>query len=136
MTKVSGACLCGAVQYECAAEPAMTAICHCENCQKQTGTSFSLIVAVPEDAVTIENDETLKTFNDAGESGQAVRRRFCGACGSPIMSLVASVPGMAFIKAGTLHDRSWLKPTMHIWCDTAQPWYAIPEEAQQIARNP
>src|SRR5687768_15734380 len=47
MSKVKGSCLCGGVRYESAAEPLMTAVCHCENCQRQSGTAFSIIVGVP-----------------------------------------------------------------------------------------
>ena len=47
MGKLDGSCLCGAVTYSCAADPVATAVCHCTECQKQTGTSFSVIVAVP-----------------------------------------------------------------------------------------
>jgi hypothetical protein len=39
MPKISGGCLCGAVRYECNAEPLGTAICHCTHCQKVWGRS-------------------------------------------------------------------------------------------------
>jgi hypothetical protein len=136
MSKVSGNCLCGAVQYACEAEPAVTAVCHCENCQHQTGTAFSIIVGVPEASLVFEQDETLGEYLDQGESGGVVRRRFCKNCGSPIVSMVESVPGLAFIKAGTLKDKSWLRPTEHLWCESAQPWVEIDSQATRHDRNP
>ena len=36
MPKLEGGCLCGAVRYTSEAEPALTAVCHCPDCQKQT----------------------------------------------------------------------------------------------------
>ena len=136
MPKISGSCLCGNVSYESSAEPNMTAICHCKNCQKQTGTAFSIIIAVPEDSMSFTDKGSFSEFLDTGETGGAVRRRFCRNCGSPIVSIVESVPGAAFIKAGTLEDRSWLEPTLHIWCDTAQPWVVIPDNKDRTPRNP
>jgi hypothetical protein len=136
MSKVSGNCLCGSVQYSCDAEPVATAVCHCENCQHQTGTAFSIIVGVPEASLLFEQDETLGEYLDQGESGGAVRRRFCKNCGSPIVSMVESVPGVAFIKAGTLKDKSWLQPTDHFWCESAQPWVEIDSQATRHGRNP
>ncbi|NCF50388.1 aldehyde-activating protein [Gammaproteobacteria bacterium] len=136
MPKIAGSCLCGSVRYSSAAEPAMTAVCHCENCQRQTGTAFSIIVGIAADSLEFEGDDNLGEFLDQGETGGAVRRRFCRNCGSPILSLVESAPGLGFIKAGTLEDRSWLNPTMHIWCDTAQPWVEISDDAVKIPRNP
>jgi hypothetical protein len=136
MPTIEGICLCGSISYSSTAEPELTAVCHCENCQRQTGTSFSIIVAVPADSVSIDGEENLKEFLDRGETGMPVHRRFCGNCGSPILSLVESVPGAAFIKAGTLKDRSWLNPAMHIWCDTAQPWIEMAESMIKVPRNP
>jgi hypothetical protein len=40
--KMSGGCLCGQVRYSASADPAMVAVCHCRNCQKQAGTAAGL----------------------------------------------------------------------------------------------
>lgn len=70
MTKIKGSCLCGNVQYSSAAEPRAQVVCHCLDCQKQTGTAFSIVV---------------------GE------------------------------------DTSWIKPTVNVYCETAQPWVTMGE---------
>ena len=136
MSKISGHCLCGSVSYSSPAEPVTTLVCHCEHCQRQAGTAFSVVLAVPEESLTIEGEDNLRTFEDMGETGQQVDRRFCGKCGSPIISVVHSVQGLVFIKTGTLNDRSWLEPEAHIWCDSAQSWYEIPKLAARMPRNP
>ncbi len=46
------------------------------------------------------------------------------------------MPELTFIKAGTLDDTSWLRPTMEIWCETAQPWVAIDSSRVRMKRNP
>jgi hypothetical protein len=33
------------------------------------------------------------------------------------------------IKAGTLDDTSWLKPQVHLWTKSRQPWVIIPDDA-------
>jgi hypothetical protein len=76
------------------------------------------------------------TYEDRGLSGKSVDRRFCKKCGSPIVSLVEMMPAMHFIKTGTLDDKSWLAPNMHVWCDSAQPWVKIPADAVKIPKNP
>ena len=78
----------------------------------------------------------LKTFNDLGDSGQTVYRRFCPECGSPILSEADALPGVAIIKAGTLDDTSWLKPGMEIFCDSAQPWVQLGGDRQRFANMP
>jgi hypothetical protein len=40
------------------------------------------------------------------------------------------------LKAGTLDDKSWLEPTIHFWCDSAQPWVEIKDGVLKFDRNP
>ena len=134
MSQIVGGCLCENIRYTCEAEPMMMAICHCKNCQKQTSTSFSILVAVPKGSLNIEGE--LSAYNDQGSSGQAVIRKFCGKCGSPILSDVAALPTMDFLKAGTLDDTSWLKPEAQLWCDSAQSWLKLDADIAQMAQNP
>jgi hypothetical protein len=132
--KLSGGCLCGQVRYSAEAEPAFVGVCHCRNCQKQTGTAFSIVVAIPKPALSVQG--ALKDYADRGDSGKAVTRRFCPQCGSPIVSEVEAMPDLTIIKAGTLDDTSRLKPTMEIFCDSAQPWVQLGGDGKRFPRMP
>ena len=134
MSNHEGGCLCGQVRYTISGEPAATAVCHCTNCQKQSGAAFSVNLGVPAANFSLKGE--LKTFADKGSSGQPVLRRFCGNCGSPILSEAATVPGMNWVKAGTLDDSSWVKPGMQFWCKTAQAWVPALEGMQSFDANP
>lgn len=134
MQHISGGCLCGAIRYSAETDPAFTAVCHCRNCQKQTGTGSSVIVGLPADSLSISGP--IKTFRDIGDSGKAVYRRFCPSCGSPIVTDVEAMPTLTFLKAGTLDDPRWLKPAMEIYCDSAQPWVPHLADAQQLPKGP
>jgi hypothetical protein len=135
MSKLDGRCLCGAVSYTSDAEPLFCAICHCTNCQRQTGTSFSIVVAVPEDGFQVTGElSEHATIGD--DHGQPTRRRFCGQCGSPIVTVSDALPGVAIIKAGTLDDTSWLEPQLEIWGRSAQPWIPEVEGRPRLERSP
>lgn len=134
MRELVGGCLCGQVRYRAQADPALVAVCHCKNCQKQAGTAFSVVVGIPKSALSIKGE--LKTYLDTGESGKAVERNFCPNCGSPITSNAAVMPELTIIKAGSLDDTSWLNPTMHVYCDSAQWWTRIPTDATKFPRMP
>jgi hypothetical protein len=47
MPSIVGGCLCGDVRYEGEAEPLLTAVCHCRDCQKHTSSAFSVLVVLP-----------------------------------------------------------------------------------------
>ncbi len=126
MVKKTGGCLCGAIKYELSGEAQMVGICHCKNCQRQAGSSFSVIAGYPSEAIVLSGDE-LSVYEDEGESGNKVRRKFCGKCGSPILSEIEGQPATVFLKAGTLDETSDLVPQFHLWCDSAQEWFQIPE---------
>jgi hypothetical protein len=133
---ISGHCLCGSVTYSAEAEPVVQAVCHCTDCQHQTGTAFSVVVGVPRAALKIEGP-TLASFTTVGEDhGTATERQFCSACGSPIVSLVEAVPDIAFLKAGTLDDGSWLEPAFEVWTRSAQPWSPHFEGTARLERSP
>jgi hypothetical protein len=70
----------------------------------------------------------LSTFEDRGEHGDAVYvlRRFCGSCGSPIVSVLTGANGIIAVKAGTLDDKTQVAPTVEAWCEQRQPWVQLP----------
>ena len=136
MPEIVGGCLCGAVRYKSEAEPTLQAVCHCQTCRKNSGSAFSFNVAVPEDSLVVEGGD-LQTYEDhSGASGQAFMRKFCGKCGSHVFSHGPAYGALAFIKAGTLDDASWVAPELHIWCAEKLPWTEIPEGATQAPGNP
>jgi hypothetical protein len=112
MPKIAGGCLCGQLRYTANTEPVFSAVCHCKTCQKQSGTAFNIVIAVPQPAVSIQG--SLKTYTRMGDSGQQVVNRFCPDCGSTVVIEPAALPGTSIIPAGTLDDTSWLKPTMDL----------------------
>jgi hypothetical protein len=124
MNNINGSCLCGNVQYSTLAAPLMTAVCHCSDCQKQTGSAFSVNVLVPTEGFEVAG-RSLSSFSSNGSSGLPVRRFFCSTCGSALYSAVTTMPGLFVIKAGTLSDPTVLKPALHLWCASAQPWVEI-----------
>ena len=134
MPEMRGGCLCGQVRYSATAEPALVAVCHCKNCQRSAGSPFALIVAIPEQALSVHGN--LKAYHDTADSGRWLKRNFCPECGSPVISYVEMLPGMVIVRGGSLDDTSWVRPTMQIWCDSAQPWVQLGGEMQSLPKNP
>ena len=133
---ITGRCLCGGVTFSADAEPVVQAVCHCTDCQRQTGNSFSVFVGVPRDVLHVEGD-SLSSYTTIGEDTELpVERQFCSTCGSPVCSFAPAYGGLAFIKAGALDDASWLEPSMEVWTSSAQPWSPHFEHAARMERGP
>ncbi|MEO9969380.1 MAG: GFA family protein [Hyphomonadaceae bacterium] len=118
-----GRCLCGNISYVFEGEPVVTVVCHCTNCQRQSGAAFSVNLLASEAQITISGDLTV--FEDRSDAGEAVLRKFCGRCGSPILSALGSMPGMVALKAGTLDDVSKVEPGLQVFCDSKQGWLTL-----------
>jgi hypothetical protein len=132
---MTGHCQCGQITYELTGDLIATAVCHCDHCQRQGGSAFSVNLIAMEPQITVTG--TLSTFEDRGDLGDAVHvhRKFCGSCGSPIYSLMEVPPGLIAVKAGTLDDTSEVNPTVEAWCERKQPWVNLPGMAVSLDRE-
>jgi hypothetical protein len=131
---IEGGCLCGKVRYSADAEPAFVGLCHCKNCQKGTGTAFSLVVGLPKPSLNVQG--SIKTFTGRGDSGKQTYRRFCPECGTTLIDEAEIMPDITMVLAGTLDNASWVKPSMEIFCDSAQPWVSLGGDRQRFPKMP
>tara|TARA_Y100001978_G_scaffold198736_1_gene211681 strand:- start:595 stop:1077 length:483 start_codon:yes stop_codon:yes gene_type:complete len=115
MEKKNGGCLCGETRYQLEGAAVAEIICHCADCKKQTGSSYSVIAGFTQDQFKWIADKQIKHFETGGDSGGSVKRFFCGECGSPLLSDASATPGLYWIKTGSLDDSSWVKPSMEIY---------------------
>jgi hypothetical protein len=134
MAKIEGGCFCGKVRYSAEAEPIFAGVCHCRSCQKITGTSYSVVVAIPAPALTVTGD--LKVYDSVGDSGKATHSGFCPNCGSPVTDTADVMEGVVMLRAGTMDDQSWLKPTMEIYCDSKMPWVSLGGDLKSFPKMP
>jgi len=132
---ITGQCLCGSIKYEISSEPAMSGICHCKNCQRQTGSAFSTLAGASKADVSFTQGEPKLYQDSETDSGNTVERYFCGNCGSPIYSATAGQPDTLFFKTGTLDDTTTFAPQFHVWCDSKQDWVALEEGVPQIPKQ-
>ena len=70
---ITGRCLSGGVTYRADAEAVVQAVCHCTDCQRQTGNPFSVIVGVPREAFEVEGN-TIASFATNGEGAAHLER--------------------------------------------------------------
>jgi len=125
MIKVSftGGCACGAIRYECTAEPIMMLKCNCRDCQHVTGGGFAPAVLLPATAFRLTKGE-LSYHLTPSLSGGKHKRGFCANCGSRITGAERQDESSRVIGilAGSLDDPNWFRPQMDIFTSEAQPW--------------
>jgi len=77
---LTGGCQCGALRYAIAAEPLSVYLCHCTDCQKQTGSAFGMSVLVPREALIYTSAHPM-TWEKTADSGRKMDGEFCATCG-------------------------------------------------------
>ena len=133
-TPFSGGCACGAIRYECSAEPIVALNCHCRDCQRASGSAFCPVLYVPRTALTISGQSRYYAVRAA--SGNRVSRGFCPHCGSPVFIQAELVPELQGLRAASLDDPSLFHPQMHVWTDRAQPWDHMNPALRKFAKEP
>ena len=112
--------MCGAVRYECTAEPIFMGNCHCRDCQQASGSAYAAAIGVPQSAVKITGN--VKYYESKADSGKLAKRGFCASCGARLFSLPPFAPEVMVIMAASLDDPSVFKAGMNIYTASAQPW--------------
>jgi hypothetical protein len=131
----TGGCVCGAIRYEISAPITELRACHCNHCQRASGSHGTVAAFVPRAGFKLTQGAP-KRFITRADSGRKLMRYFCGECGSPIYSHRETTPETLGVRAGTLDDSSRLKITTHIWTKMARPWSHIDPAAKQIEGQP
>ena len=131
-----GGCLCGRVRYESAGEPLFSLLCHCRDCQYQSGSAFIAAMRVPAAGFRITEGEP-KVFVSRSDAGNEITRAFCSECGCPLFIRVSSRPDIVGLRVGSLDDPSEFRPEAHIFVKSAQPWdYLNPDLPQHHTYPP
>ena len=130
----TGGCACGAIRYECTAEPLFMGNCHCRECQRLSGGAHTSTLMVPVDAVKITGE--VKYHERTGDSGNTVRKGFCPTCGSPLFSWPTILGDKMGIRVGSLDDPSWFRPSANIWTSSSQPWTVMDPDLPQHPKMP
>ncbi len=133
MTARTGRCLCGHVSYKLTAEPVVSRICWCRDCQ-HLSSNGTVNAIFPTAAIEISG--TTSGYSSAADSGNRITRRFCPQCGSHLFADSTGRPGLTVVRVGTLDEPSSIKPSTNIWGDSAPDWACLDATLERFARQP
>jgi hypothetical protein len=121
---LSGGCPCEAVRFDVTAMPLLVHACHCTECQRWSGSAFSMSMSVAAETFRVTRGEP-KPWRRIGASGVQSTYWFCSDCGGRVYGERSARPDLIAIRAGTVDDTSWLRPVAHVYMRSAQPWEQI-----------
>ncbi|KAI1819577.1 glutathione-dependent formaldehyde-activating, GFA [Xylaria intraflava] len=122
----TGSCVCGGIKVEMRGDPVRRTRCHCLTCQKITGTMFatSAIYNVEQVTITESKPSLMKTYEDrTPESGNRLKRSFCGECGSAVKIDPVNSPSVVVVSVGIIDgDKADFKPEWDYYCRNRADW--------------
>jgi hypothetical protein len=131
----SGGCACGAIRYSADGEPLFSMNCHCRDCQRETGSAYAAVLAVPKATFKVTQGKP-KYFELTADSGNKTTRAFCCSCGSPLFGLPGISPDIVTIRVGSLDDPSVFRPSQDIYTASAQPWDCMNPDLSKSPKLP
>ena len=131
----TGGCLCGALRYEAAPDPASAYYCHCRDCQIGSGSAFHVAVLAPESSFRCTRGRTAEYVKTA-DSGNTIRRMFCPRCGTPLWWTGDGFPGVVVLSLSSLDDPGQISPSREVWTDNAVAWCRIADDIERFAKRP
>lgn len=121
---ITGGCRCGAVRYTLAIDGLPRAYaCHCHQCQRWSGSAFSLQAMVPESAIALSGP--VVSFEKVTED-RTSKQYVCGECHGRVYNTNTRRPGIAVVRAGTLDRSEELECAFHIYTAHKQQWFELP----------
>jgi hypothetical protein len=125
LTPLTGACGCGAVEFEIDEPLVAAAYCHCTRCQRRTGTAMQAsALLVPGSLRVTRGEEHLKTW--APEGG--FEKIFCAECGSAMFGRDPAKSEIGLVRLGVIDGDPGIRPMAHQFVAYAAPWQPIPDD--------
>ena len=95
-------------------------MCHCLNCQRRTGSPFSLQARWPSDRVTIEGNA--HEYALVGDEGSTATFRSCPTCSATVYFTNDTMPGTIAVPVGTFADPTFPPPQVSVYGVRRHPW--------------
>jgi len=118
---LKGSCLCGAVSYSVTEQPNQFYLCHCQQCQKVTGSGFAANLIAGVNSISWESGEALLTHFD--HPSRAFSKTFCSLCGSGVPHINKSKTSLV-IPAGSLDEGFDSEPNANLFFPESPEWVA------------
>lgn len=119
----TASCHCGALRLACEGDPRFIAMCHCELCQRRTGTSYNLGAWFERSAVDTQGAE--HTYTRTGDdSDVGIIFHFCPTCGTSVYwnSPAGSLPEMLGVAVGCFADPDFPAPSLSVYGRRRHHW--------------
>lgn len=115
-------CCCGSAIVEIEGKPEISAVCHCDDCKKRTGSAFGWSVYVQKEAFKhIAGNLSAYVIEKSEQYGKQ-ERYFCEVCGTTLFWKASSVSHLIGIAGGCFEAKESVLPQGQANTDSKLCW--------------
>ena len=127
--RVSGSCLCGAVEFSVALPTLFCGHCHCTMCQRNHGAAYVTWFGVPWERFSLDKGQDQLVRHASSDHGT---RSFCGCCGSSLFGESTKHSDHVDIVLANMHAPIDRSPQFHFYWDDRADWTRIGDELPHL----
>jgi len=120
----TGQCHCGSLKVIASGEPERVYLCHCEACQRRTGTAFHFGASYLQERVRLDGER--KIYERDADSGNRIRFHFCPNCGTSVFWEGDKSPATCGVAVGCFADPGFPSPDSSGWEESMHRWLGLP----------
>jgi hypothetical protein len=110
-------------------------MCHCLDCQRRSGSAFSVAIFYSRDAVQRQGPEPGR-FQRPSASGYPVTFLFCQRCGSNVCWEPERMPNLVGVALGAFADPEFPAPVQSVWTKDMHRWLTLPDTIVPFEQSP
>ena len=122
--KVTGGCACGSIRYQLLDKPMFVHCCHCDDCQRLTGSAFVLNAIIETQAIKLLRGKPVAVPVPRENGSHDIYR--CPSCQTALWSDYGRRHNLRFVRVGTLDEPGAFQPNVHIYTRTKAKWLKLP----------
>lgn len=123
-------CACGGLSVETVAEPKLVLMCHCQACQRRTGSSYGVSAYFDKNDVSASGDASV--YERTSDTGRLITCQFCPTCGTTVHWRAEFVPDFVGVAVGCFADPDFPAPERAVHTRRKHPWVIHPEDITEF----
>jgi hypothetical protein len=122
-----GGCFCGSTRYRLETAPLFCHACHCQDCNKHTGSVYACFTTIEAEYITSIGKTPPKITAAFRPNSSPRHIASCGTCGTRLWASGVQTPVTADINTGTLDLPELMEPDLHEFIESKISWVILPE---------
>jgi len=116
-------CQCGQLRVQAKGEPTRISVCHCLDCQKRSGSAFTMQARFPAAQIAVAG--TAHEWTRRADDGGGAVFGFCPRCGSTVYVRSGAEPEVIAVAVGAFADPAFTAPHYSVYEERKHAWLTI-----------